>query len=97
MSEEFRSLEVVSAWKNATGPGPQRGVVGRSGTETVFDLHRWAPSDDAADFIEHFWSASWDLRDRGPSEHSVITFPAVHITREWGTDRHVMVIRCHPH
>jgi hypothetical protein len=60
--------------------------VGRAGTGSVFDLHRWAPSPDAARFVEHFWSVRWDRRDDGPFESTVITFPAVHITREWGDD-----------
>src|SRR5690349_2712348 len=72
-------------------PGPtahslRRRSCGRAGTGSVFDLHRWAPSPDAARFVEHFWSVRWDRRDDGPFESTVITFPAVHITREWGDD-----------
>lgn len=72
----------MAAWKNA----PVRGVVGRSGNVSAFDLHRWAPSEDAARFVEHFWSVSWDRRGAGPVESTVITFPAMHLTREWGDD-----------
>ena len=36
--------------------------------------------------MEHFWSVSWDLRAQEPLSNTVITFPAVHITHEWGTD-----------
>jgi hypothetical protein len=67
-------------------PPPQLGVVGRAGTGAVFDLMRWAPSNDAATWVEHFWSVSWDLRGREPFDSSVIAFPAMHITHEWGTD-----------
>ncbi|MFG1931214.1 DUF6597 domain-containing transcriptional factor [Mycobacterium sp. NPDC048908] len=71
--------------RDATSPAaPERGVVGRAATASVFDLDRWAPSSDAARFVEHFWSVSWDLDD--PFESTVITFPAVHLTNEWGTD-----------
>lgn len=52
----------------------------------MFDLDRWAPSDDAAPFVEHFWSVRWDLRGRDPFDSTVITFPAMHLTHEWGTD-----------
>ncbi len=45
-----------------------------------------APVPDAARFVEHFWSVSWDRRADGPFESAVITFPAIHITREWGND-----------
>jgi AraC-like DNA-binding protein len=65
---------------------PELGVVGRVGTTNVFDLMRWSPSDDAATWVEHFWSVSWDLRGRDPFDSMVITFPAMHITHEWGTD-----------
>ncbi|MDT5078767.1 MAG: hypothetical protein QOJ80_3404 [Mycobacterium sp.] len=65
---------------------PQLGVVGRSNTTSVFELTRWAPSDTAAPWVEHFWSVSWDLRGEPPFESAVITFPAMHLTHEWGTD-----------
>ncbi|WP_208301470.1 helix-turn-helix domain-containing protein [Mycobacterium sp. DL440] len=63
-----------------------RGVVGRAGSASAFDLHRWAPSGEDASFIEHYWSVTWDRRETGPFESTVITFPAVHLTREWGDD-----------
>jgi AraC-like DNA-binding protein len=62
------------------------GVVGRAGSASLFQLDRWAPSDAAARFVEHFWSVSWDLREQGPFDSTVITFPAIHITHEWGDD-----------
>jgi AraC-like DNA-binding protein len=65
---------------------PVRGVVGRAASTSMFDLDRWAPSDSAARFVEHFWSVSWDLRGQPPLENTVITFPSMHITHEWGTD-----------
>jgi len=73
----------VAAWKNATDAAPVRGVVGRAESASLFDLDRWAPSDDAAEFVEHFWSVRWDLRGREPFDSTVITFPALHITHEW--------------
>ncbi len=63
-----------------------RGVVGRAASTSVFDLDRWAPSDSAARFVEHFWSVQWDLREQGPFDSTVITFPSMHITHEWGDD-----------
>lgn len=77
----------MPAWKNAPEQNaPERGVVGRAGTASAFDLQRWAPSEDAARFVEHYWSVSWDRHDDGPFESTVITFPAMHLTREWGDD-----------
>jgi AraC-like DNA-binding protein len=72
----------VVAWKNT----PVRGVVGRAGNVSAFDLHRWAPSEEAARFVEHFWSVTWDRHGERPFESTVITFPAMHLTREWGDD-----------
>jgi len=65
---------------------PQRGVVGRAHTAELFALDRWAPSAAAAYYVEHFWSVSWDLRGRAALDNTVITFPAMHITHEWGAD-----------
>lgn len=72
----------MTAWKNA----PQLGVVGRAHSADAFELSRWAPSTAAAEYVEHFWSVRWDLPP-GQAHHStVITFPVVHLTHEWGTD-----------
>jgi len=77
----------MPAWKNAPEQNaPVRGVVGRAGNVSAFDLHRWAPSEEAARFVEHFWSVTWDRHGEGPFESTVITFPAMHLTREWGDD-----------
>lgn len=72
----------MAACKNA----PERGVVGRAASVSAFDLRRWAPSEDAARYVEHFWSVTWDRHEAGPFDSTVITFPAMHLTREWGDD-----------
>ena len=76
----------MDAWKNASPGQPQLGVVGRAATTSVFDIDRWAPSDAAARWVEHFWSVNWDRRGCAPFTSTVITFPAMHLTHEWGTD-----------
>jgi AraC-like DNA-binding protein len=76
----------VGAWKNTTAGQPLRGVVGRPASSTAFGLRRWAATGDTARFVEHFWSVSWDLRGQEPFDSAVITFPAMHITHEWGED-----------
>jgi AraC-like DNA-binding protein len=76
----------MGAWKNATETAPMRGLVGRAGSTSMFDLNRWAPSDATARFVEHFWSVQWDLRGQSPFDSTVITFPSMHITHEWGDD-----------
>lgn len=62
-------------------------MVGRAGSASLFDLTRWTPTPPCDEFVEHFWSVSWDLRDSDPQDSTVITFPAVHLTHEWGTDQ----------
>lgn len=52
----------------------------------MFDLRRWAPNTETARYVEHFWSVTWDLRGEAPFDSSVITFPSMHITHEWGSD-----------
>lgn len=77
----------MEAWKNAPQAiGPQPGVVGRAGSASTFDLRRQAPSQAAAKFVEHFWSACWDLTGQPPRESQVITFPSINLSHEWGTD-----------
>ncbi|TRW81005.1 AraC family transcriptional regulator [Mycolicibacterium sp. 018/SC-01/001] len=63
-----------------------RGVVGRPASASAFDLQRWAPGGAAARFVEHFWSVTWDLGDEPPFESTVLTFPSMHLTREWGSE-----------
>jgi AraC-like DNA-binding protein len=76
----------VGADHDETHAAPLRGVVGRAASASLFDLDRWAPSESAGRFVEHFWSVSWDLRGREPLANTVITFPSLHITHEWGSD-----------
>ncbi len=73
-------------WKTAPPAQPQRGVVGRVGAGSAYDLQRWEPSPATAEFVDHFWSVSWDLADAEAFDSAVITFPVVHLTHEWGAD-----------
>ncbi|MET0897895.1 MAG: helix-turn-helix domain-containing protein [Mycobacterium sp.] len=78
----------MEAWKNASpADTPQLGVVGRAGSTAAFELIRWDPSPSAAEFVEHFWSVRWNLRDGESHDSTVITFPVMHLTHEWGTDK----------
>lgn len=61
-------------------------MVGRPASSSVFDLRRWQPGSRIQWFVEHFWSVTWDLRGGAPFDSSVITFPSMHITHEWGSD-----------
>lgn len=61
-------------------------MIGRPASSSAFDLQRWAPSSAIQGYVEHFWSVTWDLRGQEPFDSSVITFPSMHITHEWGSD-----------
>ncbi len=76
----------MDAGQGETEAAPLRGVVGRAGSTSLFDLDRWEPSEATGRFVEHFWSVSWDLRGQEPLANTVITFPSLHITHEWGSD-----------
>lgn len=76
----------MGAWKNATGGEPLRGVVGRPASTSAFDLTRMPAVGDTARYVEYFWSVTWDLRGQEPFDSAVITFPAMHLTHEWGDD-----------
>jgi hypothetical protein len=84
----------MAAEQDESQVAPLRGVVGRAASTSMFDLDRWPPSESAGRFVEHLWSVSWDLRGQEPLSNTVITFPSLHITHEWGTDgpRHGFVL-----
>lgn len=66
------------------GAAPTRGVVGRAASASAFDLRRWPPSERSARYVDSYWSVRWDLRGAEPFQSTVITYPSVHLTREWG-------------
>jgi AraC-like DNA-binding protein len=63
---------------------PERGLVRRAATRAVFDNRRYPPGPDLERWIEHFWTVEWDLTDQPPVESRVISYPAMHVTAEWG-------------
>lgn len=70
---------------------PQRGLVRRPASAEAFFTRRHPPGDLLAPWIAYFWTVTWDRGSAGPLESTVITFPALHLTVEWGnpgTTRH---------
>lgn len=63
---------------------PERGLVRRPGSLDAFTTRRYPPGATLAPWIEHFWAVTWDRGEAGPLESSVISFPAMHVTVEWG-------------
>lgn len=73
---------------------PQRGLVRRPASAEAFVTERHPPGDELAPWIAYFWTVTWDRRDAGPLESTVIPFPAMHLTVEWGDNGSVR--HCHP-
>ena len=63
---------------------PQRGLVRRPATAEAFSTSRYPAGEALAPWIAYFWTVSWDRGDAGPLESTVISFPAMHLTVEWG-------------
>ena len=63
---------------------PQRGLVRRPTTADAFTTRRYPSGDALAPWITHFWTVTWDRRGTAPLESMVISFPAMHVTVEWG-------------
>lgn len=56
----------------------------RPASAEAFGTTRHAPGDELAPWIAYFWTVTWNRGDAGPLESTVISFPAVHLTVEWG-------------
>ena len=63
---------------------PQRGLVRRPATVDAFTTRRHPAGEALAPWISYFWTVTWDRGDEGPLESTVISFPAMHLTVEWG-------------
>ena len=64
---------------------PPRGVL-RAAADPVDGLshRRFYPSDDLAEYVEHYWSVSWDLRGKEPYRAETLPHPSVHMV--FGSD-----------
>jgi AraC-like DNA-binding protein len=80
------------ACKNATEPRvkrePARGIlVSPDGVENG----RLDPSNDLADFVEHYWWVTWNVP--APTVSEVLSYPSVHVVFEGSEARVVGVVR----
>jgi AraC-like DNA-binding protein len=62
----------------------ERGLVRRAETKAVFDNRRYPAGPDLERWVEHFWTVEWDLDGHPPVDSRVISYPAMHVTAEWG-------------
>ena len=63
---------------------PQRGLVRRPATAEAFTTRRHPAGEALAPWIAYFWTVTWDRGEEAPLESTVISFPAMHLTVEWG-------------
>ncbi|HET9650184.1 MAG TPA: helix-turn-helix domain-containing protein [Microlunatus sp.] len=62
----------------------QRGLVRRAAASAAFDNRRFAAGPDLSRWVQHFWSVEWDLTHAAPVDSRVISYPAMHLSAEWG-------------
>lgn len=62
----------------------ERGLVRRAASTTAFDNRRYPPGPQLERWVEHLWSVEWDLVGQAPVDSRVISYPAMHLTLEWG-------------
>jgi AraC-like DNA-binding protein len=71
--------------------GKPRGILHRAPSHGRSEHRRWAPPDDLAPFVEHFWAVRWDLPE--PFLQETLPHPSVHVVVENGQARVVGVVR----
>lgn len=47
-----------------------------------FDLKLYAPTNALADWIEHYWTLTWDLRGHAPFSQKILSYPSINLTLE---------------
>lgn len=62
----------------------ERGLVRRAETASVFENRRYPAGAELERWIEHFWSVRWDVTGEPARRSRVISYPAMHLTAEWG-------------
>lgn len=61
---------------------PDKGLLHAEAGRTKFSLTRYAPSEDLAPFVEHYWLTEWDLQGQPPYRQFLITHPCVNLVFE---------------
>ena len=63
---------------------PDKGILRAEAGRTKFSLTRYAPSEDLAFFVEHYWLTRWDLRGQAPYRQVILSHPCVNLVFEKG-------------
>lgn len=62
-----------------------RGLVRRPASAPAFRVERYPVGAELEPWFEHLWTVEWDLAQGDTYDSTVISFPALHLTVEWGT------------
>jgi AraC-like DNA-binding protein len=56
----------------------------RAGRVRPFELHRWLPAPDLADYIERHWAVRWELEEGASFTQELLPHPCVNLVTEAG-------------
>lgn len=73
--------------------GKPRGILRPEVGKGKFQLFRYAPAPELADYVEHYWIVEWDLRGQDPYVTETLPHPSVHVVFERGQSEVVGVMR----
>ena len=79
--------QVQMALPTRSGFGQGCGVLRHSPVPGTYRHVRYGPPRALADWVEHFWLESWELRDRTPQTRVVLPHPCVHLVFAPGRSR----------
>ncbi len=63
---------------------PPRGLLNLHLAEDRVHVARYLPTAALDNFVEHYWTVRWDLRDRPPFTSQTLPYPSVHLVLERG-------------
>ncbi|MDR6554394.1 AraC family transcriptional regulator [Paenibacillus qinlingensis] len=69
---------------NSNSPMPSLGIINFQQGGHKFQLCRYAPAEDVAYFVRHYWVVKWDLAGEDPYTQHVIPNPCVNLVVEQG-------------
>lgn len=83
------AVPVAAAPDRSAAPAePVRALVRRPASAEVFSIARFPAGAELEPWVEYLWTVDWDLgrgdREAPPVETTVISYPALHLTAEWG-------------
>jgi AraC-like DNA-binding protein len=80
------SAQPSSAQSSSAQPSsaePVRALVRRAASAGVFQRQHFAPGADLEPWVESLWTVDWDVGAE-TFDSAVISYPAMHLTAEWG-------------